>query len=160
MEGKGMLSWNLAEKREGTTWVCGRVVPATREGTQTRREGREMEETDEERDGLHRDESGDEEEDDEVRDTLEVWLQLVEVSLVHRLRVCFHFSRPDSLLLSLSGPFLYPDPVLVFFAVLCQPSSPRASDIRSHLATPTSLPGAEAAAAHSYAELIYQYGSG
>ena len=21
-----MLSWNLAEKREGTTWVCGKVV--------------------------------------------------------------------------------------------------------------------------------------
>lgn len=70
MEGKGMLSWNLAEKREGTTWVCGRVVVDENAGSKRRK-------VEEEDDG---DGEGSEDEE-EGSDTLEVWLQLVEVSL-------------------------------------------------------------------------------
>lgn len=75
MEGKGMLSWNLAEKREGTTWVCGRVVADERESRRRKRrkgeEGAVVEEDEDE---------DDEDSDDEgIKETLEVWLQLVEV---------------------------------------------------------------------------------
>lgn len=65
-----MLSWNLAEKREGTTWVCGKVVV---DENARGAKGRKVEEEDD-GDG----EGSDEEE--EGSDTLEVWLQLVEVS--------------------------------------------------------------------------------
>ena len=76
MEGKGMLSWNLAEKREGTTWVCGRVMVDEREKESRARKKRRTEggataqdEEDEE----------DDSDDESVKETLEVWLQLVEV---------------------------------------------------------------------------------
>ncbi|KAI5479882.1 zinc finger, GATA-type protein [Pseudohyphozyma bogoriensis] len=61
MEGKGMLSWNLAEKREGTTYVTGRV---TGEAKRPKMEvDGELSETDDE---------------ENPSETLEVWLQLVE----------------------------------------------------------------------------------
>ncbi|SCZ90436.1 BZ3500_MvSof-1268-A1-R1_Chr1-3g01989 [Microbotryum saponariae] len=73
MEGKGMLSWNLAEKREGTTWVCGRVVPDERQAARRRIKKRKGD------DGSGIAEDEDESSDDEEKhETLEVWLQLVE----------------------------------------------------------------------------------
>jgi hypothetical protein len=76
MEGKGMLSWNLAEKREGTTWVCGRVSVDERELEMRRRKRRRTEQG-----AAASTEEDDEDSDDEsVKETLEVWLQLVEVS--------------------------------------------------------------------------------
>lgn len=72
MEGKGMLSWNLAEKREGTTWVCGRVIGEEHEGRAQKR--RKV-------DGGFVDEAEVDDGDEEGSgETLEVWLQLVEVS--------------------------------------------------------------------------------
>ncbi|ORY85370.1 hypothetical protein BCR35DRAFT_302845 [Leucosporidium creatinivorum] len=74
MEGKGMLSWNLAEKREGTTWVCGRVSVDERELENRRRKRRKTEQG-----AAASTEEDDEDSDDEsVKETLEVWLQLVE----------------------------------------------------------------------------------
>ena len=74
MEGKGMLSWNLAEKHKGTTWVCGRVT-----GAPGRRAFKVKPE-----DGPSPSPDDDDEEDDSEEDagdeTLEVQLQLVEVS--------------------------------------------------------------------------------
>ena len=81
MEGKGMLSWNLAEKREGTTWVCGRVVQTDngRRGGSRHRKRRKLD--DDVDDGEREDEDeSDESEDEGLNETLEVWLQLVEVS--------------------------------------------------------------------------------
>ncbi|KAM0753388.1 hypothetical protein T439DRAFT_324026 [Meredithblackwellia eburnea MCA 4105] len=95
MEGKGMLSWNLAEKREGTTFVCGRVVPNpnTRERRAVERERRRTEavvvkkrklESGEaasaqtEDDDADDDDDSEDEYEEEEYDTLEVWLQLVE----------------------------------------------------------------------------------
>jgi hypothetical protein len=74
MEGKGMLSWNLAEKHKGTTWVCGKVT-----GTPGKRAMRARAE-----DGpspLPEDDDEDEDSEEDLGDeTLEVHLQLVEVS--------------------------------------------------------------------------------
>lgn len=77
MEGKGMLSWNLAEKREGTTWVCGRVVVDEREKESRRRKRRKTEGGATVQDEEDEDDYSD---DESVKETLEVWLQLVEVS--------------------------------------------------------------------------------
>ncbi|GAA5919073.1 hypothetical protein JCM1841_003734 [Sporobolomyces salmonicolor] len=74
VEGKGMLSWTLAEKKEGTTMVCGRINGP--EGGEMRRSKRRKfaegnvtgENLDEE----------DSEDGDEGEETLEVWLQLSE----------------------------------------------------------------------------------
>lgn len=79
MEGKGMLSWNLAEKREGTTWVCGRVVSNDTGRGGGRRDKRRKTDDDED-DGEREDDEDEESEDEGVKETLEVWLQLVEVS--------------------------------------------------------------------------------
>lgn len=79
MEGKGMLSWNLAEKREGTTWVCGKVMQDLSQGRAGKR--RKVEEDDEEADYDAEEGEGDTEDEGEgTHETLEVWLQLVEVS--------------------------------------------------------------------------------
>lgn len=86
MEGKGMLSWNLAEKREGTTWVCGRVVRGTavpsrktaREGGRDKRRKLDQD-TEEEPEKESDEDDGEEGEDEGPDETLEVWLQLVEV---------------------------------------------------------------------------------
>lgn len=92
MEGKGMLSWNLAEKREGTTWVCGRVVrDAAEDQRRVRRKLNRPSATTTRRD--HDSEQDTEDDDnvddeDEEKDTLEVWLQLVEVR-VFPLRLDF-----------------------------------------------------------------------
>lgn len=67
MEGKGMLSWNLAERHKGTTWVTGRVTGTPRKQPESPEAGEDDEEDDSD------DEGGDE--------ALEVHLQLVEVSL-------------------------------------------------------------------------------
>ncbi|SCV68476.1 BQ2448_597 [Microbotryum intermedium] len=74
MEGKGMLSWNLAEKREGTTWVCGRVVPDEQQAARRRTKKRKGD------DGFVVAEEEEESSADEeiMHETLEVWLQLVE----------------------------------------------------------------------------------
>lgn len=81
MEGKGMLSWNLAEKRQGTTWVCGKVDGGGRDTEAHRRKKRRLDESAAVA-GVLMDDSEDEDDDeDEVPlETLEVWLQLVEVS--------------------------------------------------------------------------------
>ncbi|GAA5978456.1 hypothetical protein JCM11641_007951 [Rhodosporidiobolus odoratus] len=73
VEGKGMLSWTLAEKKEGTTMVCGKISGADSEMARNskRRKG--------ENGGVLGDFVEDEEESgDESEETLEVWLQLTE----------------------------------------------------------------------------------
>lgn len=75
MEGKGMLSWNLAEKREGTTWVCGRVA---KDPAGSRRVRRKLNTTGS---NMYDMEDPEADNDDEITETLEVWLQLVEVSV-------------------------------------------------------------------------------
>lgn len=70
MEGKGMLSWNLAEKREGTTWVCGRVARDPSRRVRRKFNKSHVQSVDD----------TEEDNDHEVTETLEVWLQLVEVS--------------------------------------------------------------------------------
>ncbi|KAK4703055.1 hypothetical protein P7C70_g3166, partial [Phenoliferia sp. Uapishka_3] len=84
MEGKGMLSWNLAEKREGTTFVCGRVAKNAngRSGPRSRKRRKANNEEEEEEDDGERedDEPEGESEDEGFNETLEVWLQLAEVS--------------------------------------------------------------------------------
>lgn len=80
MEGKGMLSWTLAEKREGTTFVCGRVVLNEQEKERRRRKRRRVDSGEKDRE-VDEDED-DESDDDSVKETLEVWLQLVEVGLL------------------------------------------------------------------------------
>lgn len=83
VEGKGMLSWTLAEKKEGTTMVCGRVIGPD-DGSDMRRPSKRRkveagsdafaaiaegaEATDE-----------DDSDSDEPEETLEIWLQLTEV---------------------------------------------------------------------------------
>ncbi|GAA5890775.1 hypothetical protein JCM5296_004838 [Sporobolomyces johnsonii] len=74
VEGKGMLSWTLAEKKEGTTMVCGRINGP--EGGEMRRSKRRKFD-----DGNIMGENVDEEDSedgDEGEETLEVWLQLSE----------------------------------------------------------------------------------
>lgn len=81
VEGKGMLSWTLAEKKEGTTMVCGRVIGPDDGGhADLRRPSKRR-----------RIEAGslttgevdlsddDESDSDEPEETLEIWLQLTEV---------------------------------------------------------------------------------
>ncbi|BGP21747.1 zinc finger, GATA-type protein [Rhodotorula toruloides] len=72
VEGKGMLSWTLAEKKEGTTMIVGRIVGSEVDRRSKRRKGD---------DGSFAamDEMDDGESDaDEPEETLEVWLQLTE----------------------------------------------------------------------------------
>lgn len=118
-----MLSWNLAEKREGTTWVCGKVVSDERD---SRRRKKRMGE-----DGSvlpdEEDDDDDESDDDAIRETLEVWLQLVEVR-----SVALHFpprQRSDSLLHSQRPSFTQTQFLtsLRSFANPAAPSSDRAS---------------------------------
>ncbi|GAA5834533.1 hypothetical protein JCM9279_004345 [Rhodotorula babjevae] len=74
VEGKGMLSWSLAEKKEGTTMVCGKIVGPSG-GEARRRKRRRFD------DGNAPVEQEDEDEDsdgDEPEETLEIWLQLTE----------------------------------------------------------------------------------
>ncbi|GAA5934323.1 hypothetical protein JCM3775_006967 [Rhodotorula graminis] len=74
VEGKGMLSWTLAEKKEGTTMVCGKIVGPS--GTEARRRKRRRFD-----DGSGPAEVDDEDEDsegEEPEETLEIWLQLTE----------------------------------------------------------------------------------
>lgn len=75
VEGKGMLSWTLAEKKEGTTMVVGRIVGSA-DGGDRRNKRREGDDG-----GFAMDEMDEGESDtDEPEETLEVWLQLSEVS--------------------------------------------------------------------------------
>lgn len=76
MEGKGMLSWNLAERKQGTTWVCGRVTGGGAELERKRKKQR----LDISKQGAIEIIDSDEEEEI-VLDTLEVFLHLVEVSV-------------------------------------------------------------------------------
>ncbi|GAA5918679.1 hypothetical protein JCM8208_003798, partial [Rhodotorula glutinis] len=74
VEGKGMLSWSLAEKKEGTTMVCGKIVGPS--GAEARKRKRRRFD-----DGNTLAEVDDEDEDsegDEPEETLEIWLQLTE----------------------------------------------------------------------------------
>ncbi|GAA5870167.1 hypothetical protein JCM3774_002610 [Rhodotorula dairenensis] len=84
VEGKGMLSWTLAEKKEGTTMVCGRVVgpddssdvrrpPSKRRKIET---GSDAPDVAAAADTDRSDE--DDSESDEPEETLEIWLQLTE----------------------------------------------------------------------------------
>lgn len=82
-----MLSWTLAERREGTTFVCGRVVLNEEERERQRRKRRRLERMSVFASRQSGDEDDDEDDDDDesedegaVKETLEVWLQLVEVS--------------------------------------------------------------------------------
>ncbi|GAA5832296.1 hypothetical protein JCM11251_004311 [Rhodosporidiobolus azoricus] len=74
VEGKGMLSWSLAEKKEGTTMVCGKIA-----GSEMG-EGRSAKRRKGEDGGIagNGDDDEDDESADEVEETLEVWLQLNE----------------------------------------------------------------------------------
>ncbi|BGP36815.1 hypothetical protein JCM10449v2_000717 [Rhodotorula kratochvilovae] len=75
VEGKGMLSWTLAEKKEGTTMVCGKIVSPA--GGDARRGKRRRADDGSVFAGF--DDGEDEESDgDEPEETLEVWLQLTE----------------------------------------------------------------------------------
>lgn len=75
VEGKGMLSWTLAEKKEGTTMVCGRITGSESDSRRTkRRKGEDGNILGEDLDGE------DSESGEESEETLEVWLQLSEVS--------------------------------------------------------------------------------
>lgn len=110
-----MLSWNLAEKREGTTWVCGRVSVDERELENRRRKRSKTEQGE-----AALTEEDDEDSDDEsVKETLEVWLQLVEVglrciALSYSSKLTFHFT---------TAPFLHPDSVPHLPPLLRQPRS-------------------------------------
>ena len=82
VEGKGMLSWTLAEKKEGTTLVCGRVIgpddggpPDLRRPSKRRRIEAGSQTTGE----VDLSDDDDESESDEPEETLEIWLQLTEV---------------------------------------------------------------------------------
>ncbi|KAJ8296857.1 hypothetical protein OF846_000134 [Rhodotorula toruloides] len=71
VEGKGMLSWTLAEKKEGTTMVVGRIVgSAGGDRRSKRRSGDDG--------GFAMEMSEGESDADEPEETLEVWLQLTE----------------------------------------------------------------------------------
>ncbi|GAA5849910.1 hypothetical protein JCM8547_000951 [Rhodosporidiobolus lusitaniae] len=74
VEGKGMLSWTLAEKKEGTTIVCGKITGG--ESSDSRKDKRRKGE-----DGgvvMNDGEDDDSESGDEELETLEIWLQLTE----------------------------------------------------------------------------------
>ncbi|KAK4058136.1 hypothetical protein OIO90_000875 [Microbotryomycetes sp. JL221] len=75
MEGKGMLSWNLAEKREGTTFVNGRVALSEREKERRLRKRRRL---DDRGHAMNEEEDEDSDDDEATNETLEVWLQLAE----------------------------------------------------------------------------------
>ncbi|BGP28943.1 hypothetical protein JCM10296v2_000679 [Rhodotorula toruloides] len=70
VEGKGMLSWTLAEKKEGTTMVVGRIVGSAEDRRSKRRKGDDG--------GFAMEMSEGESDADEPEETLEVWLQLTE----------------------------------------------------------------------------------
>ncbi|BGO96724.1 Proteophosphoglycan ppg4 [Rhodotorula toruloides ATCC 204091] len=70
VEGKGMLSWTLAEKKEGTTMVVGRIVGSVEDRRSKRRKGEDG--------GFAMEMSEGESDADEPEETLEVWLQLTE----------------------------------------------------------------------------------
>ncbi|GAA5904242.1 hypothetical protein JCM6882_003177 [Rhodosporidiobolus microsporus] len=74
VEGKGMLSWTLAEKKEGTTMVCGKIA-GSEMGDGRRSKRRKGEDG-----GVigGEDEDDEDESADETEETLEVWLQLNE----------------------------------------------------------------------------------
>ncbi|GAA5845762.1 hypothetical protein JCM5353_004709 [Sporobolomyces roseus] len=73
VEGKGMLSWTLAEKKEGTTMVCGRITGSESESRRNkRRKGDDGNTLGDDLDGE------DSESGDESEETLEIWLQLSE----------------------------------------------------------------------------------
>ncbi|BGP12817.1 hypothetical protein JCM10213_008078 [Rhodosporidiobolus nylandii] len=74
VEGKGMLSWTLAEKKEGTTMVCGKVLSP--EGSGERRSKRRKGDDGRVLGGEY--DEDDSESGDETEETLEVWLQLTE----------------------------------------------------------------------------------
>ncbi|GJN91706.1 hypothetical protein Rhopal_004729-T1 [Rhodotorula paludigena] len=74
VEGKGMLSWTLAEKKEGTTVVCGKIVGP--EGGDARRVKRRRGDDGGIVGGA--DDDDDDSDSDEPEETLEVWLQLTE----------------------------------------------------------------------------------
>ncbi|GAA5980197.1 hypothetical protein JCM10908_001571 [Rhodotorula pacifica] len=80
VEGKGMLSWTLAEKKEGTTMVCGRVI-GPEDGFDARRPSkrRKIEAGSDNAGGGEGELSDDDDsESDEPEETLEIWLQLTE----------------------------------------------------------------------------------
>lgn len=70
-----MLSWTLAEKKEGTTMVCGKIAGSEAEARRSKR--RKGDDGNAVADYL---EDEDSESGDESEETLEVWLQLSEVS--------------------------------------------------------------------------------
>ncbi|KAM0793120.1 hypothetical protein ACM66B_000599 [Microbotryomycetes sp. NB124-2] len=78
IEGKGMLSWNLSEKREGTTFVNGRISLSEQEKRRRLRKRRRLEHRSSPGGQQHHDDEDDESDDDTVEETLEVWLQLIE----------------------------------------------------------------------------------
>ncbi|GAA6036925.1 hypothetical protein JCM8097_006357 [Rhodosporidiobolus ruineniae] len=75
VEGKGMLSWTLAEKKEGTTMVCGKVTGG--EAGDERRSKRRKADDGGILFGLDG-EDEDSESGEESEETLEIWLQLTE----------------------------------------------------------------------------------
>ncbi|GAA6001724.1 hypothetical protein JCM10207_002284 [Rhodosporidiobolus poonsookiae] len=72
VEGKGMLSWTLAEKKEGTTMVCGKIA-GSEEGDARRNKRRRADDG-----SVIGGENEDSDSGDEIEETLEVWLQLTE----------------------------------------------------------------------------------
>ncbi|BGP53025.1 hypothetical protein JCM8202v2_000582 [Rhodotorula sphaerocarpa] len=77
VEGKGMLSWTLAEKKEGTTLVCGRVVGPSDAGADGQRPSKRRK-VDGGADAFTQASEDEESDADEPEETLEVWLQLTE----------------------------------------------------------------------------------
>lgn len=78
VEGKGMLSWALAEKKEGTTLVCGRVI-GSRDGTAEDARPSKRRRTGPAPGAPASDSEDDDSEAEEPEETLEVYLQLTEV---------------------------------------------------------------------------------
>jgi len=85
VEGKGMLSWAMAENKGGMTTVIGKIT-GTSEAEARRSKRRKGEDGNAVRANSQEEEESDS--GDEAEETLEVWLQLAEVS--------FHFLRRDS----------------------------------------------------------------
>ncbi|GAA5896523.1 uncharacterized protein JCM6883_006932 [Sporobolomyces salmoneus] len=73
VEGKGMLSWTMAEKKEGMTMVCGRITGGSPEGDSRRSKRRKGEDGNKVELEDNESDSG-----EETEETLEIWLQLIE----------------------------------------------------------------------------------
>lgn len=125
MEGKGMLSWNLAEKREGTTWVCGRVAKRISwddEEDEGRDRKRRKIESGEDQEELEEENGEEEDVEEDEADTLEVWLQLVEVCPPFLLASLFlqNSRRTDALLPLSTATIIITKSVLILAPVVRQ----------------------------------------